>query len=277
MTFSKYIPALITLISALAISGIAAFYSVIGLMQIFVGSAVAIAVMGAALEFGKVVSAAWLHNNWHREGYRILRYYLVGAVVALMFITSMGIFAFLSKAHSEVSAETRDVVAQVEVINERISYLDSEKERSEQALGLLDAAIDEYIELGYVTRGLDARREQAEEREYLNSEIRRIESDQAVLRDQRFDLEQTNRNYQAEVAPVYYIAGLIYGNSDEETLDKAVRLVIIIIIFVFDPLAILLLIASQASFKFARGGATGKSLSKEEKDILDKKRRIIQR
>ena len=122
--------AIITLLTALAISAVAAFYSIVGLMAIFSASAISIAVMGVVLEIGKLVTATWLYHSWPRVS-RILKYYLALAVVILMFITSMGIFGYLSKAHIEQSTVSSDNTLQIESINSQINRQRKDIERSE--------------------------------------------------------------------------------------------------------------------------------------------------
>ena len=108
------------LLTALSISAVAAYYSIIGLMAIFAAAAVPIAIMGVVLEIGKLVTASWLYQFWARIP-KFLKYYLTIAVVVLMFITSMGIFGFLSKAHVEQTSNTTQAEAKVERIDEKIN------------------------------------------------------------------------------------------------------------------------------------------------------------
>ena len=145
--------ALLTLITALAISAVAAFYSIVGLMAIFSASAISIAVMGVVLEIGKLITASWLYQNWKKIP-RLLKYYLTLAVVVLMFITSMGIFGYLSKAHIDQGTGTAELYLKVERIDNSISSERKIIERAEKQIGMLDSALDKYIELGAITKGL---------------------------------------------------------------------------------------------------------------------------
>ena len=113
--------AIITLLTALAISVVAAFYSIVGLMAIFSASAISISVMGIVLEIGKLVTATWLYHNWTKVP-KLLKYYLTLAVVILMFITSMGIFGYLSKAHIDQGTGTTELYVKVERIDNRIEF-----------------------------------------------------------------------------------------------------------------------------------------------------------
>ena len=112
--------ALVTLITALGISAVAAFYSIVGLMAIFSASALSIAVMGIVLEIGKLITASWLYQNWKRVPF-LLKSYLTIAVVILMFITSMGIFGYLSKAHIDQGSGTSELYVKVERLDNRIA------------------------------------------------------------------------------------------------------------------------------------------------------------
>ena len=112
--------ALFVLITALSISAVAVYYSIIGLMAIFAAAAIPIAVMGVTLEVGKLVTASWLYQYWEKIP-KFLKYYLTLAVVVLMFITSMGIFGFLSKAHVEQTSSATQAEARVERVDEKIT------------------------------------------------------------------------------------------------------------------------------------------------------------
>lgn len=240
--------AYITLLTALAISGVAAYYSIIGLVAIFSASVIPIAVMGVVLETGKLVSAAWLYHYWKKVN-KLLKTYLISAVVILMFITSMGIFGFLSKAHIEQTTVQSDNTLQIESIDSQIIRQQKDIERAELQLTLLDDALKKYVELGAVTKSINARKGQEEERNALISTINDATNTIASLTKQKYELRTKENELIAEVGPIKYIAELVYGNSETNTLEEAVRWVIIIIVFVFDPLAVLLLISANISLK----------------------------
>ena len=144
--------ALLTLLTALAISAVAAYYSIIGLIAIFSAAAIPIAVMGVGLETGKLVTASWLYQNWKRVNV-LLKTYLISAVLVLMFITSMGIFGFLSKAHIEQTTITSDNTLKIELIQSQIQRERRTIERAESTLARLDSALAKYIELDRITKG----------------------------------------------------------------------------------------------------------------------------
>ena len=240
--------AYLTLLTALAISGVAAYYSIIGLVAIFSASVIPIAVMGVVLETGKLVSAAWLYHYWKKTNV-LLKTYLISAVVVLMFITSMGIFGFLSKAHIEQTTITSDKSLEISSVQSEIERHKKDIFRAEQSLQLLDNALIKYTDLGAVTKGLNARKEQEVERNELNQSIQSATDKIATLTEKQFVLKKEQLQIQSEVGPIRYIAELIYGNSTQYVLEDAVRWVIIIIVFVFDPLAVLLLISANITLK----------------------------
>ena len=239
--------ALLTLITALAISAVAAFYSIVGLMAIFSASAISIAVMGVVLEIGKLITASWLYQNWKKIP-RLLKYYLTLAVVVLMFITSMGIFGYLSKAHIDQGTGTAELYLKVERIDNSISSERKIIERAEKQIGMLDSALDKYIELGAITKGLGKREEQEEERNLLNTTVSNAQLRIDNLLDEKTEYNLQIKNFEAEVGPLKYISALFYGEDALDYIDRSVRYVILILVFVFDPLAVLLLIAANMSF-----------------------------
>lgn len=238
--------ALLTLLTALAISAVAAYYSIIGLIAIFSSAVIPIAVMGVVLETGKLVTAAWVYHHWKRTP-TLLKTYLISAVVVLMFITSMGIFGFLSKAHIEQTTITSDNTLQIELIDSKIQRERTTIQRAENTLLQLDNALEKYVELGAVTKGLNARKDQQGERNELNATIDESTNAIATLTQKKSELNATRIEIEAEVGPIKYIAELIYGESTTGVLEDAVRGVILIIVFVFDPLAVLLLVAANQS------------------------------
>lgn len=244
--------ALLTFFTGLAISAVAIYYSVIGLAAIFAAAVIPIMIMGAILEVSKLVAAWWLKANWYRAPF-LLKSYMLVAVVVLMLITSMGIFGFLSKAHTEQGVPLGDNQARVQIIDERIAIEQEIIEQGRRDLAILNQQIERFSELGAVTRGVNVRNQQREERDTLNTQIAEAQNRISELRQERAPYAATLRAIEAEVGPIKYIAALIYGdNPDQNLLEKAVVWVIIVIVFVFDPLAVLLLLASQMSFKWAR-------------------------
>ena len=244
---------LITFISAIAISLIAAGYSILGLATLFAGAAVPIIAMGSALEVGKLVAASWLYHNW-REGIpRALKAYLFTAIIVLVFITSVGIFGFLSKAHLDQVRPTGNNAVQIALIDKQINQQNLIIDRAENTLDRLDKALDVYIAKEYVSRGLKERKKQKEERDFLNAEIKKAMDEIARLTSEKGNIEIEQLKIEADVGPLKYVAELIYGDNAKDHFDEAVRIIILILIFVFDPLAVLLLIAANISLRQWRG------------------------
>jgi hypothetical protein len=268
---------LLTFISAISISVIAAGYSIIGLATLFAGATTAIIAMGGALEVGKLVAASWLYNNWRSDVPRLLKAYLFIAIIVLVFITSMGIFGFLSKAHLDQVKPTSSNNIKIELIDNQIISQEKIIERSQNTLTLLDKALEVYIDKEYVTRGLKERKKQKPERDALTLAINEASDKITELSDKRGSLKLEQDKIEAEVGPIKYIAELIYGDEAKNYFDHAVRIVILILIFVFDPLAVLLLIAANISLRQWRLARNEKQKIKEEEDKENKKQKDWQK
>jgi len=253
---------LLTFLSAISISIIAAGYSIIGLATLFAGAVIPIIAMGTALEIGKLVAASWLYQNWQGSDVpKLLKAYLFSAIIVLVFITSMGIFGFLSKAHLDQVKPTSGNNIKIELIDKQINQQQIIIDRSQKTLDQLDKALEVYIEKEFVTRGLKERAKQEEERTTLNNAINSASDKIANLTLQKSELQLTQDKIEAEVGPIKYVAELIYGENAQDNFDSAVRIVILILIFVFDPLAVLLLIAANISLRQWR---MKKEITKEE-------------
>ena len=241
---------LIVFLSAISISVIAAGYSIMGLATLFAGAVIPIIAMGSALEVGKLVAASWLYNNWRNKLVpQSIKAYLTFAVIVLIFITSMGIFGFLSKAHLDQVQPVSSNNIKIELIDKQINQQQIIIDRSQKTLDQLDKALDKYIDMEYVTRGLKERAKQEEERNLLTTAINNASDKIGELTLQKAELALEQDKIEAEVGPIKYIAELIYGDEAKDHFDKAVRWVIIVLIFVFDPLAVLLLIAANISLR----------------------------
>jgi hypothetical protein len=286
--------ALLTLLSALSISGVAAYYSIIGLATIFPGAFIPVVLMGSVLEVGKLVCASWLYRNWTSTNL-LLRSYLFFAVIVLSLVTSMGIFGFLSKAHLQNEFADGSVIQKIEIINSQIRTEESiiarqnevikrsfgsgtsntvRLEQLNQRLVQLDREVEAYTKQGSsffggdsVKKGLDLKASQKAERDKINTEINRLTStsstsssaaEQQIARSQqkitefiqkRDPLMSERLKLEAEIGPIKYIAALAVdvGMSQKVDANSAVRWVIIILIFVFDPLAVLMLVAANQS------------------------------
>ena len=246
----------LALLSGLAISAVAVYYSVAGLISIFAAAAIPIAVMGIVLELSKLVATVWLKQNWFIAP-RLIKAYLLIAVAILMLITSMGIFGYLSKAHLDQAVPTGDVQAQVALLDEKIKTERDNIDAARRALTQMDAQVDQMLGRSDTERGAERavqiRRNQAKERAILQADIAKSQKVITALNQERAPIASELRKVEAEVGPIKYIAALLYGdNPDQNVLERAVRWVIILIVIIFDPLAVVLLLASQYSFQYFR-------------------------
>ena len=246
---------------AITISAIAAWYSVAGLTAIFSAAVIPVIIMGGALEAGKLVATVWLHNNWKRAGWAF-KTYLIPAIVFLMLLTSMGIFGFLSKAHSDQSLVTGDATSRVAIYDEKIATERENIAQAKKALEQMNAQVDQMLGRTDTERGTERavviRKQQAKERAVLQTEIAKSQKVIQQLQAERAPFAAEARKVEAEVGPIKYIAALIYGdNPDQNILERAVRWVIILIVIVFDPLALTLILAANKQFEWARQGKGG--------------------
>ena len=239
------------LLTGLTISAVAIYYSVVGLAAIFSAAVIPIIVMGSALEVAKLVCASWLKANWSQAP-RLMKVYMTTAVIVLMLITSMGIFGFLSKAHSDQSLVSGDVMSRISIYDEKIKTSKENIDANRKALTQMDAAVDQSMARSNDEKGADKavaiRRGQAKERARLQAEIASEQKNIAQLNDQAAPIRAEVRKVEAEVGPLKYIAAFVYGATDESVLERAVTWVIITIIIVFDPLAVIMLLAAQMTF-----------------------------
>jgi len=256
VTFADKSIAWLTLLSGLSISAVAVWYSVAGLISIFAAAAVPIAVMGIVLELSKLVATVWLKQNWFIAP-RLIKSYLLVAISILMLITSMGIFGYLSKAHLDQAVPTGDVAAKLSLIDEKIKTERDNIEAARKALAQMDSQVDARLNRSDDERGAERavqiRKNQAKERAVLQSDIAKSQKVISELNKERAPVASELRKVEAEVGPIKYIAALLYGdNPDQNVLERAVRWVIILIVVIFDPLAVVLLLASQYSFQYFR-------------------------
>lgn len=261
----------LALFTALLLSGIAAWYSILGLTAIFAAAVIPIIVMGASLEFAKVVVTVWLHRYWDKATLS-LKLYLLPAVLVLAMITSMGIFGFLSKAHLDQTVPTGDVAAQVYLIDEKIKIERENIENARSLIKQMDDAVTGITSKGSdrevkmrdgssytrsaAEQALQVRRSQASERAGLTKQIEESQDRIVKLQQEKAPIASQLRKVEAEVGPIKYIAALIYGDdvqNDVNALEKAVRWVIILLVLVFDPLALVLIMASLSSYRWEFG------------------------
>ena len=239
---------LLTLLVALAISTVAAYYSIVGLMAIFAGAKFAIAIMGIVLEIGKLVVASWTFQNWKTSPLS-LRFYFIISVIVLMFITSLGIFGFLARAHIEQSSPTTLLEERVERVDLKIEQKQTQIDRYQGRLNTLDQALQRYIELGAISKGLRKIGEMDNETALLKTKIEGLEGEIDSLSDEKYEFRNQLNLAMVEVGPIRYVASMIYDEVNETQLEEAVRWIIVLLIFVFDPLAVMLVIAANISLR----------------------------
>jgi hypothetical protein len=263
------------LATALLLSLVAAYYSIMGLTAIFAAATIPVIIMGVSLELGKIVATVWLHNNWQRASW-LFKTYLIPAVIFLMLLTSMGIYGFLSKAHSDQSLVSGDVTAKIAIYDEKIKIERENIDVNRRALKQMDEAVDQIMGRSTSETGADrsvaVRRSQQKERGRLLAEITESQKKITALNQERAPIAAEVRQVEAEVGPIKYIAALLYGdNPDANVLEKAVRFVIIMIVLVFDPLALCLILAANKQFEWARRGTGGWVHDEKPEDTDDKK------
>jgi hypothetical protein len=263
--------AYLLLLTGLTISAVAIYYSVVGLTAIFSAAVIPIIVMGASLEVAKLVCASWLKANWERAP-RLMKWYMSIAVVVLMLITSMGIFGFLSKAHNDQNLVSGDVQSKIAVYDEKIKTAKENIESDRKQLKQMDDAVDQVMarstsEEG-ATKSNGIRKAQQRDRSALAKDIETNQKLISSLNDEAAPIRAEVRKVEAEVGPIKYIAKFIYGDAgaSEGMLEKAVTWIIILIVVVFDPLAVIMLLASQMTFAWHNKGQD--PLAEEEVELL---------
>jgi hypothetical protein len=252
----------LTFLTAIALSAVAGYYSVIGLASIFPGSFWPVIFMGSVLEGSKLVTVSWLYNNWKQCPF-LIKSYLAIAVTILMLITSMGIFGFLSKAHLENSADNAPLVNKISILDDKIKDEKENIDANRKILKQYDEIVDQTMGRTTDEKGTDKaqaiRRSQQKDRSRIFQEIQQSQTTIAKYSEERSPLSNELKKTEADFGPIKYIAALLYSEEiNGDVIDKAVRVVILLIIVVFDPLAILLLIAANMSMKQKESYEEGK-------------------
>src|SRR5574343_205950 len=247
--------AVTTLLSGLALSSVAIYYSVLGLAAIFSAKFVQVVIMGVSLEVSKLVIATWLKANWSKIP-PMMKWYMTFAVIVLMLITSMGIFGFLSRAHSEQTLVTGNNAALIQEIDRKIEIEQRLIADYEYVLSQLDSSVQQLISANRrrgANGSISLRQSQSDERQEITRQISYANSRINELQKEKLPLIEARNNLAAEVGPIKYLAQFVYGDTpNNDVLEKAVSWVIIVLVIVFDPLAVLLLISAQMSFKWHR-------------------------
>ena len=265
--------AYLTLFAGLSISAVAEFYSIMGLIAIYPAAFWPIVIMGATLGLGKLTGTVWLKQNWENAPL-FLKTYLLPAVVFLMLITSIGVFGFLSKAHSDQSLVSGDVQSKISIYDEKIKTAQENIEADRKQIKQMDDSVDQVMARSTTEGGADKsnaiRRSQAKDRANLAKDIEANQKIISQLNDEAAPIRAEVRKVEAEVGPIKYIAAFIYGdNPDANVLEKAVTWVSILIVIVLDPMAVILLLASQYSFEFERKKREEAEYEEDDGELTD--------
>lgn len=284
--------AILLALSGLTLSAVAIYYSVIGLTAVFAAAFWPVVIMGTTLEISKLVAASWLKAYWTRIPLG-MKVYMSTAVIVLMIITSMGIFGFLSKAHLDQNIASGDVQNKIALVDEKIKIERENIADARQVIKQMDAAVTGVIATGdqeiksrdgstqvrsAAERSLQIRRSQAKDRASLTAQIEESQVKIIKLQEEAAPIRAEVREVEAKVGPIKYIAALIYGdNPDANILEKAVTWVIMIIVLVFDPLAILMILGAQMTYKWHREKkAEGDSLTTESNQNIVEEATVTQ-
>ncbi len=237
---------ILLLIAAIALSLMSGYFSITGMAQLFPASPIAIMLMMAALECSKIICSVWLHNNWSSKTLsKLFRGYMVAAIAVLMMLTSLGIYGFLAHGHLQQQAPLAGIELQIAQKNQSITQLTSEMQADDVRLNQLDSAINNMIQNDKSQQALKLRRSQASERREIKADKESLSKQIEAVNAELLPLKTQVNDVETKLGPVKYVADLL-GIKDTE---GAVRIIILMIMFAFDPLAILMATMAAAGFK----------------------------
>ena len=244
---------ILNIIAAVVLSAVSAYFSVTGIRIIFSGALLGATLMGASLEFAKITATVWLYTWWKKSS-RLLRYYLIFAIVILILVSSIGIYGYLARAYVGQRNPGQEIKNRIERIDQSIEREENAISQAEGAFNQLDVVIDRLFALDYLTYGITKRNEQKPERDALKVTIIEAEDEISILLDERFQLKNAFDDFSIDVGPIEYIAVLLYGEDDAESnFDNAVRVLIVLLVLVFDPFAVLLMVCGNVAVDKSRG------------------------
>lgn len=244
---------ILNIIAAVVLSAVSAYFSVTGIRIIFSGAILGATLMGASLEFAKITATVWLYTWWKKSS-RLLRYYLIFAIVILILVSSIGIYGYLARAYVGQRNPGQEIKNRIERIDQSIEREENAISQAEGAFEQLDVVIDRLFALDYLTYGITKRNEQKPERDALKVTIIEAEDEISILLDERFQLKNAFDDFSIDVGPIEYIAVLLYGEDDAESnFDNAVRVLIVLLVLVFDPFAVLLMVCGNVAVDKSRG------------------------
>ena len=244
---------ILNIIAAVVLSAVSAYFSVTGIRIIFSGALLGATFMGASLEFAKITATVWLYTWWKKSS-RLLRYYLIFAITVLIVVSSVGIYGYLARAYVGQRNPGQEIKNRIERIDQSIEREENAISQAESGLNQLDVVIDRYFALDFLTHGITKRNEQKPERNALKDTIIEAEDEISILLDERFILKNQFDDFSIDVGPIEYIAILLYGEDDaENNFDNAVRILIVLLVLVFDPFAVLLMVCGNVSIAKSHG------------------------
>ena len=232
---------------ALLLSAIAAYYSIVGLAAIFSAAFWPVVIMATVLEISKLVVASWLYRNWETTA-PALKAYLTASVLILMGITSLGIFGFLSKAHVEQGVGTTQINLRVEQLDSQAQNHKTTIQRYEAQLAQLDRAINQQLDQNRTTQALNFRRQQETERTQIRVKLDAEQNALQTILKERGELKSQTAVLDSKLGALKYVAELFLEPSEVD-VEKTVRWMILALVIVFDPLAVLMLIAANMNRK----------------------------
>ena len=244
----------LTFLTGLALSAIAGFYSVIGLAMIFSGAYVPVIVLASVLELSKLVAVSWMYRYRHLAGY-LLRTYFFLSILVLMGVTSMGIFGYLTRAHVESEGTYTTAQLTLQEVQQRETQLKEQRDQINTELSVLNTQSSQLItQLGAAQRlrgtqgAVNVQRENATRRTALLKDLQRLNTELTATQKERIGVETETNRATADIGPLRYVAQALYGNEDVNTVRQAVVWLTVILMVVFDPMAIMLLIAANILF-----------------------------
>lgn len=265
----------VTLFVAFALAVVAAWFSIAGLMSIFSAGAISVAIMAGTLELAKLVIASWLYRHWHSAAL-LIKLYLSAALLVLMVITSMGIFGYLSKAHLDQSAGTQSTELLITQIRVRMEQQQQQIQNAKLVVSQLDQTVQTLVDYDRI-RGpqgaIAVRQQQAPEREQMNAVISEASARLLQYQSELLPLQQQQLLTEIKVGPLRYVAEFIYGDSAPDVLHRAVRLFIILLVVVFDPLAVIMVVAGNHTLMLERTN-TRDSKPKRDTALQNKNRQL---
>jgi hypothetical protein len=245
----------ILFLAALSISGVSAFYSISGLTAIFPGAIIPVIALGIVLEIGKLSGIAFLHKYWCDAAFSI-KAPLVMIILFLMLINSMGIFGLLSKAHITQEVSNAGQASQIRITQGRLTSERSAITDLDTQIGNIDQAINKLTQTGRAGQALAQVNAQRKARQTLSNEKLAHQSTVDDLTKQEVEKDVANKLLEADFGPLQYLADFVYGKANAEQLENVVRWIISIIVFVTDPLAVILLVSASFSLTARRKGLT---------------------